>query len=83
MVIIRVGLANRAKQPVNVPLEHPGFSHGTDRELGMQVHIMTLTESKVDQAHGRLRSSTPTDMHESEQSEDACKETYRSVGESV
>ncbi|KAG9313790.1 hypothetical protein JVU11DRAFT_6150 [Chiua virens] len=45
MVIIRVGLANRTRQRLNaIPLEYSD-ADGTRR---MQVHITTLTETKVD-----------------------------------
>ncbi|KAG9313792.1 hypothetical protein JVU11DRAFT_6152 [Chiua virens] len=51
MVIIRVGLANRASQRMNaLPLGYasPSQSSSADRASRMQVHITTLTENKVD-----------------------------------
>jgi hypothetical protein len=51
MVIIRVGLATRANQMTHVPLRNTSVENSlsAERRRGMQVHITTLTESKVDQ----------------------------------
>jgi len=60
MVIIRVGMANKTKRLTNVPL---GLTHTDDsqcssgRRRGMQVHITTLTESKID--HGQRQQIRP------------------------
>jgi len=50
MVIIRVGLAARAAQATHVPLRNTSMDNSlsAERRRGMQVHITTLTESKVD-----------------------------------
>ena len=50
MVIIRVGLTTRTNQTTRVPLGNTSMDNGLSTELwrGMQVHITTLTESKVD-----------------------------------
>ena len=50
MVIVRVGLATRNNQTTRVPLGNTSMENSLSAELrrGMQVHITTLTESKVD-----------------------------------
>lgn len=50
MVIIRVGLATRANQAASIPLgtTSTDLSLSAERRRRMQVHITTLTESKVE-----------------------------------
>lgn len=57
MVIIRVGLANRAETNV----QSTPADMGRDRRLRMQVHITTFTESKTD--IGRISLMTPIDSN--------------------
>lgn len=59
MVIIRVGLAARPSQLGNIPLGNTSADHtsSAERRRRMQVHITTLTESKVE--HGQRQ---PMDM---------------------
>lgn len=69
MVVIRVGLANQAKQPLNVPSQHASGA-SSEPGLEMQVHIMTLTERAVDNGDGASTAATDieSDQHEDKSS---------------
>ncbi|KAF8552348.1 hypothetical protein OG21DRAFT_149628 [Imleria badia] len=75
MVIIRVGLTTRAAQMTSIPLSNSSADHSlsAERRRRMQVHITTLTESKVD--HGqRPPRSTSTKSGPSEHKVDGGRE---------
>ncbi|KAH0828756.1 hypothetical protein J3R83DRAFT_3180 [Lanmaoa asiatica] len=75
MVIIRVGLTHQTNQPstllsVRYASSNNSTSLGMDRRSGMQVHITTLTESKVENGQRTPgRSMTPVDGENSRRNE--------------
>ena len=59
MVIIRVGQAARANYTLNIPLGNSiDHSLSAERRRRTQVHVMTLTESKVEYGQCAPTSST-------------------------